>query len=215
MAPARSLLVALALASAACEVPRAPALDPELISVSPAVTMRTDTVGEGEHSATASFVLVEAENRATQAATVSLSGTFRDEHGAELGRLRAESLWMPAGGRRLFALVDRDRLPRPGARGAQIVVSGVRAATRPPIMRLEGERSHDDFGKIIVYGTLINDADRPGRAMVFGAFFDRTDQPMTRPFVIVPIAARSTLPVHLVGPPGSTRGMLFLGDLVY
>lgn len=205
----------MALATASCEVPRAAALDPELISVSPKVTMRTDTVGEGEHVATASFVLVEAENRGLQAATVSLSGTFRDEHGAELGALRAESLWMPAGGRRLFALVDRDRQPRPTARGVQIVVSGVRAATRPPIMRLEAERSHDDFGKIIVYGTLLNDADRPGRAMVFGAFFVGKDQPMTRPFVVVPIAARSALPIHLVGPPGSKRGALYLGDLIY
>lgn len=177
--------------------------------------MRTDTVGEGEHAATASFVLVEAENHATVAATVSLSGSFRDEHGAELGRLRAESLWIPAGGRRLFALVDRDRQARPAARGAQIVVSGVQAASRPPIMRIDGERSHDDFGKVIVYGTLVNDADRPGRAMLFGAFFDAKGKPMTRPFVAVPIGARSTLPVHLVGPPGSTRGALYLGDLVY
>lgn len=209
------LVIGLALAAASCQVPRAEALDPELISVSPKVTMRTDTVGEGEHSANASFVLVEAENRGTQAATVSLSGTFRDEHGETLGVLRAESLWMPAGGRRLFALVDRDRQPRPTARGAQIVVSGVRAAPRPPIMHIEGERSHDDFGKIIVYGTLVNDADRAGRAMLFGAFFDDKDKPMTRPFVVVPIAAKSTLPVHLVGPAGSRRGALYLGDLVY
>lgn len=209
------LVIGLALAAASCEVPRAESLDPDLISVSSKVTMRTDTVGEGEHTANASFVLVEAENRGPQAATVSLSGTFRDEHGAELGVLRAESLWMPPGGRRLFALVDRDRQPRPTARGAQIVVSGVRAAARPPIMRIEGESSRDDFGKILVSGTLVNDADRAGRAMVFGAFFDGKDKPMTRPFVVVPIAAKSTLPVHLVGPPGSTRGALYLGDLVY
>ncbi len=177
--------------------------------------MRTDVVGEGEFASRASFVLVDAENRGGEPAMVSLGGTFRDQRGQVVGTLRAESLWVPAGERRMFALVDRERVPRPSARGAQIVVSGARLQSRPPIMRVVEDRAFDDYGKIIVQGRLHNDADRPGRAMVFAGFYDGKGQPMARPFVLVPIDAHQILPVQLVGPPGSRRGTMFLGDVVY
>jgi hypothetical protein len=210
-------LTATALAPATGCTPTSPPrqLDLEKVWVSPDARVRTDTVGEGQFASRSTFVLVEAENRAGEAAYVTLGGTFRDAAGEVVGTLNPESLWVPAGQRRLFALVDKERAPRPQARGAQILVYGARVAPAPPIMRLTEERSFDDFGKQIVQAKLTNDADRPGRAVLMGAFFDGQGLPMTRPFVIVPIAARATLPVQLVGPPGSRRGALYLGDLVY
>ncbi|MBK7535147.1 MAG: hypothetical protein IPI49_07170 [Myxococcales bacterium] len=200
----------------ACQLPSPPAqLDPAAIWVSSEVTMRTDTVGQAPFDSQASFVLVDAENRSSEAAMVTLAGTFRDERGASLSKLRAESLWVPAGGRRMFALVDKERKPRPGARGAQLLVSGAKVLAARPVMRVIDERSFDDFGKTVTVATLVNDADRPGKAMVFAAFYDARQKPMARPFTSVPIEAQGRLPLRFVGPQGSRSGMIFLGDLVY
>ncbi|MEZ4359449.1 MAG: hypothetical protein R3B48_04655 [Kofleriaceae bacterium] len=208
--------LALTLAGPGCQAPTPrPTLDPSLVWVSAEAKVRTDTVGEGPFASQATFVLVDAENRAAEPAMITLGGTFRDEANAVVGTLRAESLWVPAGGRRMFALVDRDRVPRPTARGAQILVSGARVAARPPIMHLEQERTYEDYGKIVAQARLVNDADRPGRAMVFAAFYDAQHRPMARPFSVVPIAAQSDVPLQLVGPEGSASGVMFLGDLVY
>jgi hypothetical protein len=183
--------------------------------VSSEARVRTDTVGEGAFSSRATFVLVDADNRGTDPAMVTLGGHFKDAQGVTLGALQPESLWIPAGGRRLFALVDKERVPRPTAHGAQILVSGAKLASRPRIMRVEAEHSFDDYGKVIVQARLVNDADRAGRAVVFGAFYDPQRRPMARPFTVVPIGAKTALPVQLVGPPGSAYGTIFLGDLVY
>jgi hypothetical protein len=190
-------------------------IDPDLVWVSSDARVRTDTVGEGQFASQATFVLVDAENRGVEPAMITLGGTFRDAQGEVVGELNAESLWVPAGGRRLFALVDKERIARPTARGAQILVSGAKVASRPPIMRVEGHTTFDDYGKVVAQAKLVNDADRAGRAMVLAAFYDSGGMPMARPFTIVPIAAKSTLPLQLVGPPGSKTGTIFLGDLVY
>ncbi len=216
--PLTAKLFAVSLVTAAlagCKAPAARSVDPDLVWVSPDARVRTDTVGEGQFTSRATFVLVDAENRSPDPAMITLSGTFRDEAGAVVGELAAESLWVPAGGRRLFALVDDEQEPRPEAKGAQILVSGAKVADRPPIMRVEGHASFDDYGKVVARARLINDADRPGRAIVFAAFHNGNGLPMARPFTLIPIGAKSTLPLQLVGPPGSTTGTIFLGDIVY
>jgi hypothetical protein len=198
-----------------CQPSPSRSLDLDLIWVSSEPKVRTDTVGEGPFASQSTFVLVDAENRGPEAAMVTLGGTFRDGDGAVVGTLNPESLWIPAGDRRMFALVDKARVPRPEARGAQILVYGAKVTDRPPIMRIVEPRSFDDFGKQIAQAKLINDADRPGRAVVIGAFYDSQNRPMTRPFTTVPIDSKSTLPLQLVGPPGSTTGTIFLGEIVY
>lgn len=198
-----------------CQQRSSRSLDLDRIWVSSEPRVRTDTVGEGSFASQATFVLVDAENRGGEAAMVTLGGTFRDGAGAVVGTLNPESLWIPAGERRMFALVDKARVPRPEARGAQILVYGATITDRPPIMRVVEPRSFDDFGKQIAQATLVNDADRPGRAIVIGAFYDAQDRPMARPFSLVPIDSKSSLPLQLVGPPGSKTGTIFLGELVY
>jgi hypothetical protein len=201
--------------TASCEPVRSTALDLDLVWVSGDAKVRTDIVGEGRFSSQATFVLVEAGITSGEPAMVTLAGTFTDEHGANIAVLRPESLWIPGGGRRLFVLVDRERTPRPTARGAQITVSGARVATSAPVMRVVDETSFDDYGKLVLQARLINDANRVGSAVVFAAFYDANRVPMARPFTLVPIEANSTLPIRMIGPPGSRYGSMFLGDLVY
>jgi hypothetical protein len=51
--------------------------------------------------------------------------------------------------------------------------------------------------------------------MVIGSFHDAHGQPITRPFQLVDIAARDRQVVRFVGPEGSTRGTMFIGDTIY
>jgi hypothetical protein len=190
-------------------------LDLELIRVSGDARMRTDTIGEAAFEDTATFVLVDAENRAAEGAYVTLGGSLIDAAGAEAGTLRAQSLWIPAGASRTFALVDAQRKPRPEAKTARIEVRGALVPSDPPRAHIDELHSFVDEGRVIVQAYLVNDADRPGRAIVIGAFHDDTNRPMTRPFEIVEAAARSRQVVRFVGPPRSKRGTIFVGDVVY
>ena len=51
--------------------------------------------------------------------------------------------------------------------------------------------------------------------MVIGSFHDAHGQPMTRPFQMIEIAASDRRVVQFVGPEGSTRGTIFVGDVIY
>lgn len=190
-------------------------LDLELIRVSGDARMRTGTVGERAFEDTATFVLVDAENRAAEGAYVTLGGALIDERGGQTGALRAQSLWIPAGASRTFALVDAERKPRPEAKTARIEVRGALVPSDPPRARIDELHSFTDDGRVVVQAYLVNDADRPGRAVVIGAFHDDANRPMTRPFETVEIAAHSRQVVRFVGPPRSKRGTIFLGDVVY
>jgi hypothetical protein len=163
----------------------------------------------------ATFVLVDAENTGDVGAIVTLGGDLRDGAGQTLGLLKPESLWIPAGERRTFALVESERKSRPTAAGAQITVRGAKIPEEPPVMRVEELHTFDDFGKAVVQGTLVNDVDRAGQAMVLASFRDATGKPMTRPFSLVQIGAKTRRSVQFVGPPGSKSATIYLGDLIY
>jgi hypothetical protein len=216
--PALALLVALTATGAlGCEaVPHPRQLDHDLIVVTSAeARLRIDTVGVGQFTSVASFVLVDAENRARDGAMVTLGGSLRDAAGAVVGNLKPESLWIPAGERRTFALVDDARVPRASAVGAQLKVRGAMVPLEPPIMHVSDLHSFDDYGKTVLQAALTNDVDRSGTAMVLAAFYDHDDRPMTRPFTLMPIGPKVTRTVRFVGPQGSVRGTIFLGDLIY
>ena len=203
-------------ASGACRRRDAAAsLDLALIRVSPDATMRTDTVGGGGFADTATFVLVDAENRADRGAYVTLGGALVEEGGAVAGALKPQSLWIPAGESRTFALVDTERKPRPAARTARIEVSGALVPDDPPRAHIEEIHRFADQDRLVVQAYLVNDADRVGQIVVIGAFHDEGNRPMTRPFELVEIAARSRRVVKFIGPPRAKRGTIFVGDVVY
>lgn len=205
----------LGLSGACKEREEARHLDLALIRVSTDARMRTDTVGDGAFQDTATFVLVDAENRATDGAHVTLGGALVDAGGADVGALKPQSLWIPAGGSRTFALVDAERKPRPDAKLTRIEVRGALVPLDPPRARIEELHSFVDQDRIIVQAYLVNDAERIGRIVVIGAFHDEANRPMTRPFEVVEIAARSREVVRFIGPPRSKRGTIFVGDTVY
>jgi len=190
-------------------------LDLDAIRISADARMRTDTVGDGQFASTASFVLVDAENTATEGAYVTLGGELTDPTAAKVGELKSQSLWIPPHESRTFALVDRERKARPTATAARIKVYGALIADDPPRAHIADLHAFDDRGKIVVSAYLVNSADRPGQMMVIGSFHDAHDQPMTRPFQMIELAANERRVVQFVGPEGSTRGTIFVGDVIY
>lgn len=176
--------------------------------------MRTDTVGDGKFSSNATFVLVDAENTADVGAHVTLAGDLTD--GSQvIGRLKPQSLWIPPHETRTFALVDTERVARPAATSASIRVRGALIPDEPPRARIEQLHSFDDYGKTVVQGNLVNGADRIGQVMVIASFHDIDGKPMTRPFQMIEIDRKQTQSVQFVGPKGSKRGMIFVGDVIY
>lgn len=177
--------------------------------------VRTDTVGDGPHASQATFLLVDAENGAGEGAYVTLAGDLVDTAGTTVGYLKPQSLWIPPGERRTFALVDTERLARPSATSARIKVKGAMVPTEPPPARIEQLHVFDDYGKSVVQGNLVNTADRIGQIVVIASFYDANGQPMTRPYEMITVGRKETKPVQFVGPPGSKTGTLYVGDVIY
>ena len=215
MKPRALLCVAIAAAGGCKHSKPAHNLDLDAIRITGDARLRTDTVGDGAFASTASFVLVDAENTAADGAYVTLGGALTDAGGAAIGQLKAQSLWVPGHDHRMFALVDTERVARPTATSAQIKLFGAVIPDDPPRARVDDVHVFDDHGKAVAQAYVVNTADRMVQAMVFGAFHDAHGQPMTRPFRIATIAAHERQVVQFVGPEGSTRGEIFVGDLVY
>ena len=189
-------------------------LDTDLIRVTKDANLRTDTIGDGKFTELATFVLVEAENTSKEGAYVTLGGELTDGTNV-VSQLRAQSLWIPPGEMRTFALIDKERKPRPSAKAARIHVRGAMVPRTPPPMNVEGLREVADGDKTIVQGIVDNPIARGGNVMVFATFWDAGGKPMTRPFSLIWVPAKTKQPVQFVGPAGSKRGTIFLGDTAY
>jgi hypothetical protein len=209
-----AVVVASALLAAACAKKTVHEIDHDLVRVTSDARLRTDTIGSGKFAELATFVLVEAENTSKEDAYVTLTGDLADAAGAKVSDLKPQSLWIPSGERRSFALVDRERKARPTAQAASIRVRGARVAPPPPV-HLDGTRQISDQDKVVMQGTLVNDAARPGNIMVVATFYGADGRPMTRPFSLLWVDTKGSLPVQFVGPIGRTRGMLFIGDTAF
>lgn len=215
MRRARSLLITACIALAGCsEHTPAQHLDLDAIRIAGDAKLRTDTVGGGRFTDTASFVLIDAENTAGEGAYVTLGGALVETGGREVGALRPQSLWIPPGEARTFALVDMDRKPRSAATSARIDVRGA-LRTSPPRARIDELTRFDDHGKVVVQAWLVNDSDRIATVMAVGAFHDARDRPMTRPFTMYELPPRGRKVVQFVGPEGSVRGTIFVGDATF
>ncbi|HEU4730436.1 MAG TPA: hypothetical protein VFT22_21205 [Kofleriaceae bacterium] len=190
-------------------------LDLDAIRISGDARLRTDLVGEGKFASTASFVLVDAENTAADGAYVTLGGELTDATGGAVGRLRVQSLWVPSHEARTFALVDDQQAARPASTAARIKVFGAVIPDDPPRAHIADLHTFDDRGKIVAQAYLVNEADRVGQIMVIGSFHDARGQPMTRPFQVIALGPHDRRVVQFVGPEGSTRGTIFVGDIIY
>lgn len=186
----------------------------DLIKIAGEPRMRTDQVGDGKFASESSFILVDAENASETGAYVTLGGAFTDAAGNELGPLKPQSLWIPAKERRTFALIDNARVPRPEAKSAKIEVRGALIAS-PPRAQILDFHTFDDYGKTVVQATLYNDSDRIGSIIVIASFHDKEGSPMTRPFNLIEIGPRKKQNLQFVGPQGSVRGAIYVGEETY
>ena len=203
------------LAITACAKSKSHQLDLDFIRVSADARLRTDTVGVGTFEETATFVLVDADNTSKEGAYVSLGGKLADASGTPLGTLRTQSLWIPAGETRTFALVDHDRKPRPLSARARIEVKGALVPAVPPPYRVTELREAVQGDHVVAAGVVENDADIPGAITLIASFHDDGGRPMTRPFTLLKVAPHGKLPVQFAGPPGSKHGTIFAGDVIY
>jgi hypothetical protein len=209
------LVAAVVLAhSAGCAKKAAHEVNHDLIHVTSDARLRTDTIGEGKWLELATFVLVEAENTSKDGAYVTLTGELANDAGKTISELKPQSLWIPAGEIRTFALVDRERKPRPDAKGARIRVRGAQIS-RPPPAHIDQFKQVTDGDKVLVQGVVTNEASRGGSIMVIASFHGADGRPMTRPFSLVWLEPNAGQPVQFVGPPGSTRGTIFIGETAY
>ena len=190
-------------------------IDPDEIRISPQVVVRHDQVGEGKFETRASYVLVDAENLAETDALVTLAGTLVDAAGETVGTLRPESLFVPKGGRRMFALVDDGNAERAAAVDARIELRGAVVARWRPAVRIHDVEVFDDRGRVMIAGHVTNLADRPGKIIVFAGFQDADGTPMARPFLLLELGSQITDTVRFVGPEGSKAAYLFVGDAVF
>jgi hypothetical protein len=196
-------------------MPKERQLDLDFVRVSLDARLRTDTVGEGKFASQATFVLVDADNTSGEGAYITLAGDLADRSGNVVGELRPQSLWIPPGETRTFALIDRDNTVRPTAAAAHLKVRGASIPVKPPIARVDNLRETQDQGRIVVQGMLRNDAARPAAILVIASFHDADGRPMTRPFSLIHLGANESQGVQFVGPTGSKRGTIFTGDAVY
>ncbi|HLU64667.1 MAG TPA: hypothetical protein VKZ63_00235 [Kofleriaceae bacterium] len=212
-----SLLCAAALAG--CRGEKRPA--PEEVShqlievIEDNLALRTGPVGHGAWRSEATYVLVEAKNNAEGDVMVTLAGDLVGQGGEVIGPLRRESLRVPAGGTRLFALVDQDQKARPAATGARVRVAGAVPATGPaPVVVTDGH-VYRDGDRADLNGTVVNSADGTATVVVFFAFFDEAGAPLKRVSTVFRLAPRARRGAHWVGPAGSASGSMFIGDVTY
>lgn len=214
----RSLLIlaALSVGSVACKKPdKAPAVDPGLVSVTGDAVVKQGSVGEGKWQTSATYALVDADNIAGHDLLVTLGGELRDQAGNTVGTLRAESLYMPKASKRTFALVDSENKARPDAVSAHVEVIGAVEPKWRPTVTLRDAHLFDDHGKPVIAASVTNEADRPGKIIVFAAFHDAEGRPAARQFDLLEMGSKISRTVRFVGPEGARTAYLFLGDATY
>ena len=173
----------------------------------------TGPVGIGDAEREATYVLADVTNNGGGDAVVTVAGEIVGKDGTSAG-LRAEALRIPAGETRLFALVTLDVVVVDATSGTArvLVKSAVRTKT-PAAVVTTGVQQHDDQSRSVVAGFVENQTDRSVTAVVIGAFYDESGRPVMRRTTVYKLDAGGRRSAQFVGPRGSKRGALFIGDV--
>ncbi len=217
MTPRLSALALVAAATACAGDPAAGRMDvdrSQIQIVTDSVALRTGPVGEAKWRTEATYALVEARNQSDKDLDVTLAGELVDG-GEGKWPVRRESLRVPAGGSRLFALVDDKQAARPQATGARVEVLGAAAVDyAPPFVVTDGKVVMDQ-GRAVAAGYVTNTAKRVGQVILIGAFFNEAGLPLGRTSTLFRMDGGGKRGVQLVGPSGSRSAYLFVGEYVY
>lgn len=178
------------------------------------LTLRTDTVGSGKFQHHATFVLVDAVNHSDADALVTLGGDLVDAQGNVVGALRPDSLRIPPGVHRTYALIDSKNQARPTATGAKITLVSAVIPREPDPVRVTDGHVYADGDVMLASGKVVNNAKRDLQIVVIGAFYDASGHPLTRPFTVMEIAGGTSHPVHFRSTPGAKTGYIFTGQVV-
>jgi hypothetical protein len=179
------------------------------------MNLRHDLVGYEPHESRATFVLVDAEHAHPRDLNVTLAGTLLDADGAKVGTLRPASLRIPAGGVRTFALVDTEQAERPTAVRADVRVTGAWSPDYAEAVRISERRVREDQGRVVVAATVENTTREYVVVIVLASFYDAEGVPVLRPNSVLRLSPETSRPVQFVGPPGSVRGHVFIGDIAF
>ena len=179
-------------------------------------TLRHDDVGVGRFRSRATFVLVDVENRYRADLFVTLGGELVDAKERTVGTLRAESLRIPPASQRVFALIDNKNEERKSAVRANIRITGAHQSKHPVSIQITDGNVYPDADRVVVNAYARNTSkERFARVVVLGAFYDAQGAPMTRPFIDLQIPPNGKHPVQFVGPNGSRKASVFVGQIAY
>lgn len=223
IAPAtmRVVLTAILMATALAGCGRSQAreereVDPSLVRLdTERLILRHDRIGHDQWESQATFALVDAHNEHSQDLLVTLGGDFVDKEGRAVGTIVPESLRIPAGGVRTFAMVDKERAERPEATGVRLRVLGAYVPNYVPPVQVTDGAVYQDGDRAVVNAMVRNAVDQPVRVLVLAGFYDREGRPIRRPFTEMYLPGDGSHPAQFVGPPGSVQGYIFIGDMVY
>jgi len=218
----RSVLVLcalLAVASVGCKKNKewgGSRLDPSVVEVATdRLHLRHVNVGmEVKHMTVATVVMVDVRNKHTGVVNVTLTGKLFDKDNKQIGSLTKQSLRIPKGKWRLFALVDSESKQRKQAVAANVKVLGVNAITTDQEVVVKNSKTHKDkhFERVILQADVTNSGKAFARTLVMCAFYDKSGTPITRPFSELRLKMGETKPVQFIGPEGSVRGEVFIGE---
>lgn len=179
------------------------------------MTLHTGTVGSGKHQSEASYVLVDAHNPGATPLSVTLTGVFLDAQNQMVGKLERQSLRIEPGGTTTFALVDDQRGAHPTATGATIEVTSAVELDYPEQILITDLHEYKDGDRVVVKAFVKNTVGRIGKALVFATFYGKDGRPMQRPSTLFTLERHARRGVQFVGPDGSVRATMAIGDVVY
>jgi hypothetical protein len=183
------------------------------------MTLHHGPVGLGEFEKVASYVLVDAKNISDRDLDVTLGGHLTNGKGDTVGMVDKQSLRIPAGEVRTFALVDENQRKHEDAGGARVEVSSALRVKFPQAVKIEEVHVYPDphptGDRVVVAGYAHNTAKVEAAAVVIASFYDREGKPMKRPSSTFRLASGGRRGVQFVGPPGSTRAALYVGQVVH
>jgi hypothetical protein len=172
------------------------------------------TTGPGRWQRAATYVLVPAKNPTDRDLMVTLRGDL--VAGDARHELLPESLRLPAGGERVFALVAKGQDTPPGVSDAEIRVTGASTIGYPPPVQITDEALHKDAGGLTVAKAYVHNTGKgEATASIFAAFFDADRKPLQRTFGIVKLAGGGKRGFQLNGPPEAKSCQVYVGEVTY